>query len=324
MIAIALALVVCSQATGPDTVWLKSDSGPGLTRIAGEVRDFSGAGLRLRLASGREVQYSVGRVDHVETQRTSQQQLADDLLLRGESREALERYAQALSAERRAWVQREIVAGRVRALVEVQDYIGAGENFLMLLRNDPQSVHFGTIPLVWQAMTLGDSARAAAQRWLESTSKIEGLLGASLLLESPHRAAAVDRLRSLATDEDQRIAWLASAQLWRVQTADESPSALAQWQREIEAAPFELRAGAWFVLGEALRTRDDNQQAALALLRVPLQYGQQRDLAGAALWAASVALEQAGLPDDAQRLRQELLELYPETRSAQQARAKLD
>jgi len=155
-----------------------------------------------------------------------------------------------------------------------------------------------------------------AQAWLASDQPVAQLLGASHLLMTRHRAAAIDKLQTLRFQRDGRIAGPAKAQLWRAELATASSAKVAEWQSELSKIPEPLRAGGYYVVGSALARHQQGEEAALTLLRVPVLYPQDRNLAARCLADAARLLEGLGKADEAARLNRELLTQYAETRDA--------
>ena len=74
--------------------------------------------------------------------------------------------------------------------------------------------------------------------------------------------------------------------------------------------PAELRAGPYYVVGTARAQWQQPERAALAFLRVPILYPENRRLAASALRLAATALEQLDRPDEAAALQRELQTRY--------------
>ena len=117
---------------------------------------------------------------------------------------------------------------------------------------------------------------------------------------------------------------MAQAQIWRAQVTVADASQLAGWQQAIAQMPEAVRAGPYFLLGQAWARQGQSDKAALALLRVPLVYPENRALAARSLLEAGRCLADAGRRDEAAGLYREALEKYPETSAAADARTRLD
>lgn len=313
------------QAVALDTVELSTAAGA-RTRLTGTVLEYTGRQLVLELPGGRRQEISGDRVLRVLTDYDRQQVEADRLLEKGELAQALSLYRQALAAESRAWVKRLILAGMVRCLQGLGQVQPAGDTFLALVASDPSTPYFDCIPLAWIPTEPSPLLAQTAEGWLgrdEEQAPAAVLLGASHLLPTARRPAALVKLRRLSTGADRRIGQLALAQTWRAE-AQPGDDQLAAWQRAVEQMDGPLRAGPYFVLGQAYLQRQQAEEAALALLRIPILYPQHRDLAARALLDAGRALERLNRADQATRLYREVLGTYPGSPAAAEAQSRAD
>jgi tetratricopeptide (TPR) repeat protein len=290
------------------------------TRLTGEVLDYTGTTLVMRVAGGAERAFPAERVFLIETERTPEHVRGDKLAGQFQCAAALSEYRAALDREQRRWVRREILSTICRCHRELGEYLPAAQNFLLLVASDPTTPYFASIPLAWEPGEPTAELAAAARQWLGQTDNaVAALIGASHLLATSHAAEASARLKQLAFDRDPRVAWLARAQSWRslVQTANELR--LESWASDVEKAPEELRAGGYFVLGQALAQRREHERAALALLRVPVLYRDHRSLSARALLAAAGQLEKIGQASEAENLYRELTEEFADTAAGREA-----
>jgi tetratricopeptide (TPR) repeat protein len=200
----------------------------------------------------------------------------------------------------------------------------AGQTFLqVLLAGDSGTQYFDCIPLAWTTGLPAPSLERAAAGWLASTdSPAAVLLGASHLLGTAQGPAALDRLKRMTTDRDRRLAWLAQAQVWRATTFQASEEQLLGYLQAIDDCPSALRAGPYFVIGSALVKFRPNK-AALTLLRLPILYPRERQLASAGLLAAGGILQRGGKIDEAAHLYQELTRDYGDLADAAEAQRRL-
>jgi len=315
-----------THAAAQDTVYISSSTGSrGYTKLTGRVLDYTGRVLEMEMAGGLKRSYPAENVVKIETQCSPQQTEADALFARGEFASALALYGQARAADSRTWVRRQITARMVwchRALGQLHE---AGEEFLVLVRSDPDTPYFDCIPLAWVPSQPPVALEQAAREWLHREDLPAAvLLGASHLMPTAMRSAALARLGQLAAEGDPRIAALAVAQAWRAAVATADPGQLDSWQRAIERMPEAIRPGPYYVLGQALAQQGQWEEAALSLLRVPILYGKHRALAARALLDAGRSLEKLDRTAGASRLYRELLESYPDARAAGEARARLE
>lgn len=315
-----------SPAAAEDVVYLKPRGATNRpARLRGEIVDYTGRRLLLKSTTGREQSIPADRIQRVATTHSAEQTDGDRAFARRDFRQALEQYRLALAAARepRDWMRRQILAQIVWCLRALDQPERAGAYFLILLSRDLETRSFDCIPLAWTDQQPLPAVVQKAQTWLDKAeSPATVLLGASQLLASDRHALAVEHLERLAAQADPRIAWLAQAQLWRDAIPTATPEELRAWSEAIESSDPALRAGAYYVLGSA-RARHDPQQAALALLKVPILYPREYRLAAAALLAAGACLERAGRPAQAAGLYRELANHYDQTPQAPEARRRL-
>jgi hypothetical protein len=146
-IGFAAALPVAAAAQ--DVVHLSGSQGR--QRIVGKVIDYTGKELTLTTAAGLKTTLPADRVQRIETQRTVEHVEADKLFAGGDYAAAAAGYEQAQQRDSRNWVRRQITA----QIVWCRQYLGetarAVEEFLSLVESDPDTPHFGCIPLAWIA-----------------------------------------------------------------------------------------------------------------------------------------------------------------------------
>lgn len=327
VLLLALLPTAQSRAGAPDVITLSNPgSGPGQVRLSGTVLDYTGGEIVIRLADGREMRYPGERVERIDSPRSEPQLAGEQAVAAGDYRQALAHFRLAVDADPRTWMRRKLLAEIVwcyRALGEVGP---AGQTFLVLLASDPQTADFDAIPLAWETREPDPQLAATAARWLDDQqSPAAMLMGASQLLTSRDRAAAVQRLQALEQSTDVQIAELAHAQLWRLRVVTATPAEVDRWPESIARLPAGLRAGPYFVLGQALARREDRRTAAaLAYLRVPILYPRDRSLAAAALLGAGQATEQGGDAIEARRIYQELIQNYPESLASREGKSRLE
>jgi tetratricopeptide (TPR) repeat protein len=268
--------------------------------------------LRIELVGGRQQSFPADSVLSIETQYSRSQTDADALFAQGQFDQALALYRQALEDEPRRWVRRQIVARLVWCCRGLGQPDQAGEAFLLLIRDDPQTNYFDSIPLEWMPRQPSVATEQAARRWLESQQPAAVLLGASHLMTTSARLDALAKLRELAAGADRQVAQLALAQSWRAAVASAKEQEIDAWDRAIEQIPERLAAGPYFVLGLARSNRQQWEEAALALMRAAILYPQQRALSAQSLLHAGRALEELGRAREALRLYRELIRDYPE------------
>jgi len=303
-------------------------------RWRGEIVNFSGTGLILRLSDGTEKHFPVERVVSYSPNSSSLYREANKRLAEGAVTEALGLFVRARTAESREWRRREITADIVRCYHALGDYVRAGEEFVdRLVVLDSQSPFVWCVPLAWFPEETLALAEPRARNWLNSDLAWVQLLAASYLLDSPAASQAVTVLERLRSSTDETVAILASAQLWRRGWQSVQPNQLSQWENVIERLPARLKSGPCYLLGLAWKQQGAFDRAMVWLLRPPFLWPENRRVAARCLWEAA---ELAGKsppsssPDSAagsdhqheyQAIVKNLVERFPESPWAAQVRA---
>ena len=291
----------------------------------GTIVEYAGGRLTLRSDAGVPQIIPAERIAEIQSDWTPAETTGDQLVREGSLAEAVQSYQQALRDEKRVWGQRQIVAKLIGCYGPLEQFDLAGEAFLRLLRSDSQTHYFRLIPLAWMphSPTAGLQQRAAA--WLANTQdSVSLLLGASWLLSVAPQAAAEQSLQRLLTDRDPRVAMLAQAQLWRTRLATVTPDEIAGWEGWLMRLPGDLRAGPYYLIGQAWSAKGSADKAALAFLRAPILYGTDRRLAAAALLSAGRELERIGQVQEAATLYGEVVRDYAAAPAAIEARGRLE
>lgn len=313
----------CAGAQDSVTLSLSDDSRP-KTKLSGRIVDYTGKELLIELSGGVQKKYPGEQVVDIETKWTKEHTIADAMYARRQYSEALNQYLAAGRVEERRWVRRKILSQMIRCYRELDQLASAGDLFLALLKEDPATPYFDTIPLAWLPGEPPPGLDQKARQWLVRDDQGAAvLLGASHLLSTADRPAALDQLNRLATGADPRIALLAQAQVWRASYVTANSQQVSTWLERMDRFPEALRAGPYLTLGRALAHQQRFEDAAIVLLRVPILYSHERTLAAEALWSAANALEKFGQKDEARRLQQELSSNYPETRRALEMKGRI-
>ena len=326
-VAFLLFVAACSvPGAAQDTVYVSSSTSTrGYTKLTGRVVEYTGRELRFEIAGATERTIPPDQVLRIETQYGRSQVEADAAFADGESATAVALYGQARREETRPWVRRQITARMVWCYRALDRPELAVEEFRVLIGGDPQTPYFACIPLAWVPSQPSVVLERAARQWLvqEETPALV-LLGASHLMSTSARPAALARLKQLALGSDDRMTRLAQAQTWRAAVVTADARQLAGWEAAIEAMPEPLRAGPYYVLGLGWGQRQEWEQAARALLRIPILYPQHRLMAARSLLDAGRSLEKLDRPRQAAGLYRELMKTHPQTRAATEARTRLE
>ena len=290
---------------------ISRSSGSGETRRSGRIVDYTGEFLTLELAGGRQEQIPAVRVRGLETEKVADQKNADRLFAEGRFADAVVGYRKAVEEDTRPWVRREILAQLARCYRNMDQHVRAADTFLIILRSDPTTQWYDAIPLVWKPLRPdGEVARRATAWMADPAVPAAALIGASWLLSAAERDQAVETLRQLSSNADQRVALLAQAQLWRTELVTATLGEVRAWEKSIPRMEEPLRAGPYFVLGQGLARHSEHARAALAFFRTPILQPDHRDLAVESLLAAGEQLEKAGDQSGAITAYRELIENY--------------
>jgi tetratricopeptide (TPR) repeat protein len=325
MFALAAILLLLVPVAAQDTVTVAT--GRGRTNVSGRIVDYTATELRLELPGGREQTFPAQKILGIHTRYTAEQTRADALQDEGDFAAALALYRQALAKEPRRWVRRRIISQTVWCHRALGQWAAAGEQFLLLARAESSETLPETlpacIPLAWTPSQPSGQLEAAARRWIARDDLPAAvLLGASHLM-SIDRPAALARLKRLAAGAEGPIAQLARAQIRRSEVVTADEARLAAWSRAIERMPEPLRAGPYFVLGRGWAQCGQWDEAAIAMLRIPILYPRERHLAARALLEAGRCLEKLHRPGKAARLYRELIQTHPHSAAAAEARKRL-
>ena len=314
LFAILLAAGRNAAAQDQDTVYVSTGSAGGHARLGGEILDYRGSGLRIRVAGGHEKLIPAEKILGIETFYIRPHVDANRMFEVGKYGEAVPLYQNALdnNNEPRRWVRRQIMAQLIRCYDALGRPDRAGNGFVALVEEDPETPYFDCLPLAWLPRQASPATEQLARSWTQNKQPAVELLGLSYLLQTSVRQDVLSRLRQLAAGPDRRVAQLAMAQTWRASVATAKIPQLDAWNQAVEQMPERLAAGPYFVLGTAWIQKQQWEKAALALMRLPILYPQQRALAAQALVGAARCMEKLNRKSEALRLYYELMRTYKE------------
>jgi len=198
--------------------------------------------------------------------------------------------------------------------------------FAEILATDPGTRHWSVAPLAWAPLALSVPLKNQARQWLTGDRPGLRLVGASLLLLDPVYGEAAQReLTDLSRSPQRPLAPLARAQMWRVrfQGMALTETELARWRTEIQYLPAALRAGPQYLLARGYLSRDARRDAAAEFLWLPTVYNDLESLSARALWDAAAALRESAAESEAMTLLGELVEQFPWSSEAAEARTML-
>ena len=301
--------------TESDTVVVRRQDSQQTLKRRGTIVEWKGLSLTLN-SNGREREIDNDEIVEVQTGWGQDYVEGVRELKQGKTNQAVIKLQSALASESRPWAKRIIRSRLVDAFQTLEQPAAAVEQFLLIVREDPQTRFLHLAPLPWTGSS--NALQSQAQQWIQSREPLMQLIGASWLLSGPQRQQAIKVLESLARDIDARIKNIAIAQLWRTRTTVNQRQTEV-WQGIIEKMPRSLRAGPYLVLADAQARTGLTELAQINLMRIPILYPDQQSLSAAALYRAANLMHNGGDTQRAQSLLNELVTNYPQTIWAQQA-----
>ena len=294
--------------TGPKTV----------RRLSGTITEYNAESLTLQRPTGREETFQSTDIEHFATVWPPKYVEARKKIAAGDHRDAIVLLREAVANETRRWAQRQIIADTVRCYLAVGDLKRAAATFKVIYADSSFTRHLVVLPIQWWASNPSDDEIATFQDWLKQDSPLR-LVAASRLLNSSARRQARQALQDLVIDPDPRIARLATCQLWRDQIATVTPETVEQWQKQVQRLNPELRTGPNFLVAAALARHGNTDEATELLLRCPILFGDQSELAAHSLLQAASLLKKRNRPRQAATLYREIIERFPKSAVAPQA-----
>ena len=301
----------------PDTVIVRSERNEGTRRLRGTITRWEGSALTL--ASGnRQRQIDNNAIVDVETAWSKTAVEARQQLSAGAFPRATMLLRQSITDETRLWAQEMLRADLVRALLAMEQPAAACEQFLVLLRRDPNTRFLNVMPLAWTARLDEASLVSRAGNWLSSEVPIVRLMGASYLIGTAQQEESLQILEALSQDLDPRVSGLAAAQIWRAQP-DVDIRLIEQWRQLLSAMPKSLRPGPLFVLAGHFESAGRHDEAITTWMRLPILHEDRPDLAAAALYRVARLMHNTSSQESANDIHQELTRRFPDASWTQRA-----
>lgn len=310
-----------------DEVILRGSTSASRITLTGEVLDYTGKRLTLRTAPTKpEQSYSAADVIAVKTSYNEAHQAGLRALDQGQTELAAPAFERALEQELRTWVRRDLLVLQVRCDLRREDWVSAAQRFLRLYQSDPDTKSIDLMPVRWTTQAITLEMRGQAAVWLKESSPISSLIAASWLCFEPKYETECEHLwPSLVRLPDERLRSLAQWQSYRrrqhFEGVDEPE--IRRWEARISRLPHELRAGPYFMLGQAFGTLHQHDLAAATYLRVPFSHSTDHPLTSRALFEAAVCFERMRLNSEATALFREVVDQHGHTQAAHEARLKL-
>ena len=331
-IGIILAWLPTQVCIAQDVITLKPNNKGEVRIIEAKVIDWTRQTIFYQ-ANGRQSELPAGRVKQVDYHRNENETLGDRLFEEGKLPQAALAFEHATENVKREWLRRNLLAKRLRCFLATNQIESAIDQFLLIESSESDTRFFSLIPLTWQRVELAASTKEQLLRWLEQEDEIRSLIAASWLLSS-HPNESLERLRDLSLSSRAPIAHLATTQQWRTQWFDAKPAGLARWQTSFARMPNDLRAGPALILAQGVQRQAEQTEppnrysiqndALVALLRIPILYPEQYQLSGEALFQANKLLQEQGRPADAERVLRELNDRFRFSLAAGQANEKVE
>lgn len=312
-IALAAMIVAADGTAAEDTIVIAAKDGQASLRSTGEIVDYTGKGLVLRHAGGREQTIPASQVLEVQSQWVPAQVAADEKFQQGRYDEALRQYREALASEPRHWVKRLILSQCVGCFQRTGQSLPASLAFVQICEQDPATPYFDAIPLPWETRPVPPALEEQSRKWLAADQPSAArLLASGWLISTSRRSEALAALRELSSDSQPSVAFLAEAQIWRTAPLAAGRVEAERWQTRIDRMPAPLQAGPLLLLAQLQSRLDQPEQAAITFMKVAILHSRHAELASRSLLGAGSELEKIGQRDEAARLYEELIAQYPE------------
>ncbi len=299
-----------------DVVIVRREPSGDTMRRRGTIRQWKGHSLTL-FANGRERQIVNAEIIEIQTSWPPAYREGLNLVNSGDLPGATKKFQAALATEQRDWARRMVRAELVRLYQASDNHQAATNQFLAIVREDPQTRFFHLCPLPWASGA--NSVNEQAATLIDSRDAVEQLLGASWLLAGTQRERATKVLDRLSRDIDANIKSLATAQLWRPRIFNANAKLIDVWEKAIDQMPAQIQAGPWYLVAQAQARLGQKNAATTNLMRIPILYPEQLGLSAAALYQAGQMLQNNGQTSEARAIWDELQQKYPSTVWAQQA-----
>lgn len=283
--------------------------------LSGVIEDLSGLNVVLRRPGNTVDIIKLRDISSLRFQKSAE---FDDGLLKLRNHEwqaALVALQAAARTEPRMWVVREIraaIAQAQRALGKFADCVATIES---ILEQDPESRHVVELPLIWDERLPQEHRIVMTAADLQSRSLARRLTAASALLQDPaHQESALLALQAVQQSARGVLQQLAEAQQWRVRLLEPAglkDSEISRWNEQARYFDRRTRSGPEFLIGRALMSVHDYDNAATSLLWMPLMEPLDPPTTAASLADAITALEMSGRTMEATRLRTEITPTVP-------------
>lgn len=322
-VTVLTLLTSVTSATPADEVVIQASTAHSRITITGEVLDYTGKKLTIKLAPNKPEQtYSTSEVISVKTSHNDAHEAGLKALTAGDHDTAEAAFERAINQELRTWVRRELLALQVRCSLRQSNWIAAAQRFNRLYQSDIDTRQIDLIPLFWSVHPTDAPTRGQAAVWLRDKQPLLQLIAASWLCFEPKYDAECEQLwPSLVRNPDERLRTLAQWQSYRRRLAVDGVGdlELQRWEQRVAKLEAPQRAGPYYLIGQALSARHEFDLAAGAFLRLPFAHPSDHPLTAEALLNASKCLDKAGMRTEATALLNELMTKFAQTPFAAEA-----
>lgn len=292
-----------------DTVLYRAGKRGGQVAITGKILDYNSQKMTFRLNRPDTIneldQKQILAFDafYLKTHQQAVKQME-----KREFEKAIQSIKQALIAESRPWVRRELMALAVECAVNLEQWSTAASQYVAMKKSDPLSRNLDIIPLQWRAGKLSDEDRLFAIRELTSSDLTSRLITASWLLQLPDWKPRAEKvLKELLYAPDADLRNLARCQLWRIRLASGnlSDGDLSRWENQLHKLPDSYWAGPMFLLAQGYEKQVQLDLAAARFLWLTIIDSRNISLTNEATLRAANNLESLGQIDSGNQLREE-------------------
>ena len=288
-VLVLLSLLICfaNTSNAQDVLLVKKANSDTINKRKGFIEDWLGDSITISV-NGSSKEIDSARVVDLQTTWPAAYESGKRLAADGKTGEAIKKYREALTVEKRPWAQRIIRSKLIPAYQLIGNSSAAVNEFRTIIDQDPNTRFMHLIPLPWSNRVF---PVPGASDWLDSDQTALQLLGAgwSLTSEKNQQKRAAETLDKLAGDLDPRIRNLATAQLWRLRTRL-SPKQIKQWERIVVGMEPENRAGAMLILANAQQKHGNLDAALLNWMKIVTLHEHQSMLVAASLFQTASAL----------------------------------
>lgn len=298
-----------------DVIVTKRENGKETVKRRGEIVDWKGDSLTLR-SNGRDREIKNQEIVEVQTAWTEEYVQGCQFYEQGNVAKAAELLQKAIQTDPRDWADRIARAKLIDIYLTLEQPAAAVEQFIQILADDRETRFFYQMPIPW--FDSGQNLIQPARKWISTNDPVGKLLGASWLIESPDRDKAIKVLEELSGHADPTVKSFAIAQLWRIRP-NPSSKQVEVWKNLVNKMPRDLRAGPLSLLANGQMRAGQANEAMISLMKIRILYPKQKTLGAAALYRASLLLQNKGNTSQAKLMLSELVSQFPQSVWARQA-----